>query len=788
MKKKNVTKNALLASILAMVLCVTMLVGTTFAWFTDTASAKVNKIQSGNLDVALEYATAWDSAGNPTAWADATTLVGGLSFLRMKEDGTREQASDILWEPGCTYTLPELRISNQGSLSLKYKVVITGIDGNAELNNVIDWTAEIGGATYNLTDEHRLAAKNGDIIAADILTISGHMQETAGNDYMNKELDGISITVYATQDTAEFDSISNEYDKNADGTPDTPDWGNNSAATGTVVADQEIKLQDSSASITLTAPAGTVTAGTELTLTKKKTETPATVTIVEGRNSTSYEIKLTDAAGTAVTAAEGEYFTLTLNVPANLVVTNFLHNGVALTKKTALNAVDQYRYDAATGVITFTTDDFSPFTVEYKFNGGNGTEAAPYLIATADDWASISKETAENIYFKQIADIKVSSVVSGFSGTYDGGDHQISTTLTASGNAVYLFKDLVGNATVRNLSVQMDTVAVSLFYTANWGEAYDLTVENVTFSSTSDLIQINETNFGFVVINALYTSGSGAPTYTFKNITNNVNLQNAGTCTGVFVGSGPCFNVKTTLNYDGCVNNGKITGKESVGFLYGNSAYIESVDETESSITVNNCENTVTLTVTEPTGRCAFAPKYDTLNNQYQTACGGTYQIGDVVGNATFTVTQKNDGSAFHIESTLSGNYTYKFAMNVSATYTMKDGQAWDENDVAAIKNGTWDTVSNVSNGVKYLVENSTSDDEFESLYTFHAYDIRSAQAAGIDTAGLTFNADGYAIVVVNGVNCMIFNSDASVYIDCNVTPIVYVYSGNSIVGTKNIK
>ena len=408
MKKKNVTKNALLASILAMVLCVTMLVGTTFAWFTDTASAKVNKIQSGNLDVALEYATAWDSAGNPTAWADATTLVGGLSFLRMKEDGTREQASDILWEPGCTYTLPELRISNQGSLSLKYKVVITGIDGNAELNNVIDWTAEIGGATYNLTDEHPLEAKNGDTVAADILTISGHMQETAGNDYMNKELDGISITVYATQHTAEFDSISNEYDKNADGTPDTPDWGNNSAATGTVVADQEIKLQDSSASITLTAPAGTVAADTELTLTKKKTEAPATVTIAEGNNSTSYEIKLTDAAGTAVTAAEGKYFTLTLNVPANLVVTNFLHNGVALTKSAALNAVDQYTYDAATGVITFTTDDFSPFTVEYKFNGGNGTEAAPYLIATGEQALAMEGQKG---CFKLVDDIVVTNEV-----------------------------------------------------------------------------------------------------------------------------------------------------------------------------------------------------------------------------------------------------------------------------------------------------------------------------------------------------------------------------------------
>ena len=52
--KKNSTKRSLLASVLALVMCVSMLVGTTFAWFTDTASTGVNKIQAGTLDVALE--------------------------------------------------------------------------------------------------------------------------------------------------------------------------------------------------------------------------------------------------------------------------------------------------------------------------------------------------------------------------------------------------------------------------------------------------------------------------------------------------------------------------------------------------------------------------------------------------------------------------------------------------------------------------------------------------------------------------------------------------------------
>ena len=100
------TKKALLMSVLSMVLCVAMLVGMTFAWFTDTASTAVNKIQAGNLKVGLEMATGWDENGNPTAWADASDTT--LTF----KTADNRAADKILWEPGCTYELPELRVVN----------------------------------------------------------------------------------------------------------------------------------------------------------------------------------------------------------------------------------------------------------------------------------------------------------------------------------------------------------------------------------------------------------------------------------------------------------------------------------------------------------------------------------------------------------------------------------------------------------------------------------------------------------------------------------------------------
>ena len=201
MTNRKSTKRALLGSIMAMVLCLAMLVGATFAWFTDTASTGVNKIQAGKLDVALEMkeGDSWVSAeGKTLNWVKAAA------------------GEQVLWEPGCTYTLPELRVVNNGNLALKYKLVISGIRGDAELNNVIDWTMTLDGAAYTLGEEHHLAAKNGATVDADVLTISGKMQESAGNEYMNESIDGIAITVVATQDTVESDSFGTQYDKDAE--------------------------------------------------------------------------------------------------------------------------------------------------------------------------------------------------------------------------------------------------------------------------------------------------------------------------------------------------------------------------------------------------------------------------------------------------------------------------------------------------------------------------------------------------------------------------------------------
>ena len=207
--KTTSTKRAFLLSVCSILLCLVMLVGTTFAWFTDTASTAVNTIQSGKLDVALEMLVngEWVSAEGKT-----------LEFIKA-------QGNDpILWEPGCEYKLPDLRIVNNGNLALKYKLTVNSVVGDSKLLEAIDFTVKIGNATPVALagwDGVLLPRSDAELVTdLDVgetkpITISGHMKEEAGNEYQNKTLTGLGITVVATQYTYEFDSFNNTYDENA---------------------------------------------------------------------------------------------------------------------------------------------------------------------------------------------------------------------------------------------------------------------------------------------------------------------------------------------------------------------------------------------------------------------------------------------------------------------------------------------------------------------------------------------------------------------------------------------
>ena len=211
------TKRALLASVLSVVVCSAMLVGSTFAWFTDSVTSAGNIIKSGNLKVALEWANGTEALDTAT-WQDAST---GAIF------------NYDLWEPGYTEAR-HVRISNKGNLALKYEIRIAANGEVSKLADVIDVYYIKDGkqitSRTGLTDENKIGtlsqvlanpyAAKGHILAGenavDVATIALKMQESAGNEYQGLAIGSdFSIQLVATQYTSESDSFDDQYDKDA---------------------------------------------------------------------------------------------------------------------------------------------------------------------------------------------------------------------------------------------------------------------------------------------------------------------------------------------------------------------------------------------------------------------------------------------------------------------------------------------------------------------------------------------------------------------------------------------
>ena len=163
MKNRKTTRRALFASVISMILCCAMLVGTTFAWFTDTESGGINQIHSGNLDVALYHVDYLNGD-----YSNPEKVVGNTELFR-NVDG-----EEILWEPGAG-AAEDFIIKNEGTLALKYQFNVifdnaTETPAGKTLADIMDVTMyQIGG---NFTDKQFQEDENGNIIV-DSVVING---------------------------------------------------------------------------------------------------------------------------------------------------------------------------------------------------------------------------------------------------------------------------------------------------------------------------------------------------------------------------------------------------------------------------------------------------------------------------------------------------------------------------------------------------------------------------------------------------------------------------------------
>lgn len=421
MKKQKSAKRSFISSVLVLCLCFTMFVGTTFAWYNDSVTSGRNTIVSGSLEMVLEKYT---GAINGGAFADSWETVTDQTKIFNETDGA------LTFEPGAVQ-VAYVRVKNAGDLAFKYSLAAKVYEEKAGTNQenqsfLLSDYLKFGTATVTVPYTTREAAVAGVPGAAKLqdaaLSTDGAYLKKTDNPvivalviYMPSDVGNVAnpkpgadykpeisfgLNALASQYTIERDSFSEDYDAAA---PIPTAMG---SATVPASGDTVVTAGNNTA----TVPAGSENAdpNDKLTLTVAPGTQSSALQITDGNGTTTYEVTLTNQDGEKVTNDAGIKVVLDIGV---VDLQHFYHNATELTAVASaadVDALNEYYYDVATGKLTFITDSFSPFTAEYLFDGGLGTEAYPYLIASTDGWnamypAVINLTSAK--YFALAADI-----------------------------------------------------------------------------------------------------------------------------------------------------------------------------------------------------------------------------------------------------------------------------------------------------------------------------------------------------------------------------------------------
>ena len=603
MSNKKATKRALLTSITALAMCVVMLVGTTFAWFTDTATANVNKIQAGKLDVALEM---FDTAQNKWVTAEGKTL----NFV--KAAGGESQA--ILWEPGAEYKLPELRVVNNGNLNIKYKVEVTGIQMNRQpvagvfdLNDVITWKADgltLGTeATLNPTESKAF-------------TISGKMDTAAGNDYQGLTINGVSITVYATQATGEYDSTRNDYDTSAGySVVVLPETANAAMSKDTTESKYEYEAADGTVKAEI--PTNAVAANETPTVSIRPVADAATGKFVvdagNGTEKVAYEISISNIA-----AGSTELAKVSFKLGAGLTNVALKHENLVMTSKSSeadLTAADTFYYDAATGMVTIAVDHFSVFSVTY---------AAPVATIGSTTYTSLADAFAV---------AKDGDTIMLLKNTNGNGIKVLPNTFANNGLTVdfngYVYTVggvLVGSATTGTNAFQLNQGNKITFKN---GSIVGVTEGTKPAEDTPDwkgAPAIVLQNYCNLVLDNMIVTGGDETVYTMSNNCGDIVINNTTINAGKAQGykDGPyAFDV-----YGGFQSYGNVTVK-----VDGNSVINGDIEVAHGDRAKNNNANTLIL------GDC-------TINGNILKSDGTLNFAGNVTLNGDVNVTDMTDAVA----------------------------------------------------------------------------------------------------------------------------------------------
>lgn len=462
-KSKN-AKQRLVCALLVLVLAISSLIGTTFAWFTDSVTSTGNKIQSGSLKIDLLHKV-------EDAW------------VSVSDDSEHKIFNYEKWEPGYT-RVETLKAENLGTLALKYKLSLEVEDGSAilgangeNLADVIDvytffgqtavtdldtikaaWTPKgtltevmknpasfIGGELLpkGTTPSGTEAATTA--VGEQVMMVALTMRESAGNEYQNLSVGNIYVNLIATQFSYEGDSLGNDYDNNSQ-------WPNNiivgaNSATATVTPTTEgkvdangVSLESADQKISASVPEGVQleSGATALTLTVGSVnKSEANITLDETEATVSIDVHI---AGVAASNTVPIKVYIKELLPTGLNIGNYrlyhVENGATnlMTYLTAGASADHntFDYDPATGDVYLYLKSFSEVALvaeppkwegNFDYTWYNNAvaptaEGEPdYVIANADQLAAFgaivggmdgqTQNSFEGKYIKLVADVNL---------------------------------------------------------------------------------------------------------------------------------------------------------------------------------------------------------------------------------------------------------------------------------------------------------------------------------------------------------------------------------------------
>lgn len=341
-------KKALISSVLVLALCFTMLIGTTFAWFTDSATSTGNTIKTGKLDIVLSQ---YDKESN--------------SYVDITDDTDPIFDETTLWEPNATH-VRYFEIKNNGTLALKFNVALNvynieknlnevlayAVIPNADANSVTAWDASKG---VDLVEGKNVTTyENKSLLPGESckFAIAVHMDHNAGNQYQNASVT-FDINVIAGQLNYESDSFGPDYDLYSS----YPGFGYAIFGANSGGATVEIRGNDGykvgSATIPVEAVASTNDG--EVTVTVEKTSevySDNNFSVATGLEAVTFDVKVNGLKEGNTVPVQVTLKVLPGMDPASVTL---YHYG---------NEIDSF-YDYSTGNIYFETATFSPFTATY---------------------------------------------------------------------------------------------------------------------------------------------------------------------------------------------------------------------------------------------------------------------------------------------------------------------------------------------------------------------------------------------------------------------------------------